>query len=136
MDLGLKGKIALVAGASKGLGKAVAMGLASEGAHVAIISRHEALVQVAAKEIQTATGAQVLPIAADVMRPDDIQRAVDETVGTDALQFHPISRGGTGQDTSDRIGQRRHPRQQRPPGLDPNRAREPMITGPRRALPY
>ena len=79
MDLGLKNKIALVAGASKGLGKAVALGLAREGAQVAIFSRDRARIEAAAKEIRDATGAQVLAIAADAMRLNDIQRAVDET---------------------------------------------------------
>jgi 3-oxoacyl-[acyl-carrier protein] reductase len=79
MDLGLKGKVALVAGASKGLGKAVARGLAREGANVAIFSRDPARIQAAAKEIRDATGAQVLAITADVTRLDDIQRAVEET---------------------------------------------------------
>ncbi len=80
MDLGLKGKVALVAGASKGLGKAVALGLAREGAHVAIISRDQKRIDSAAKDIRDATGAQVLAIAADVTRAEDIQRSVDETV--------------------------------------------------------
>jgi 3-oxoacyl-[acyl-carrier protein] reductase len=80
MDLGLQGKIALVAGASKGLGKAVALGLAREGAHVAIISRDQARIEAAAKDIREATSAPALAIAADVTRPEDIQRAVDETV--------------------------------------------------------
>jgi 3-oxoacyl-[acyl-carrier protein] reductase len=80
MDLGLEGKIALVAGASKGLGKAVALGLAREGANVAIISRDQARIEAAAKDIRDATGAQVLAIAADVTRAEDIQRAMDETV--------------------------------------------------------
>ncbi|CAG0954205.1 3-oxoacyl-[acyl-carrier protein] reductase [Anaerolineae bacterium] len=82
MDLGLKNKVALVAGASKGLGKAVALGLAREGAHVAIISRDHARIEAAAQDIRNATGAQVLAITADVTRAEDIQRAVDETVKT------------------------------------------------------
>ncbi len=80
MDLGLENKIALVAGASKGLGKAVALGLAREGAHVAIISRDATRIEAAAQDIRNATGAQVLAITADVTRAEDIQRAVDETV--------------------------------------------------------
>ncbi len=79
MDLGLKGKVALVAGASKGLGKAVALGLAREGASVAIFSRDKTRIEAAAQEIR-ATGAQVLPIVADASRAADVQRAVDETV--------------------------------------------------------
>ena len=80
MDLSLAGKVALVAGASKGLGKAVALGLAREGANVAIFSRDAAHIEQAAKEIRDATGAPVLAIIADVTRAEDIQRAVDETV--------------------------------------------------------
>ncbi len=79
MDLGIKGKVALVAGASKGLGKAVALGLAREGAHIAILSRDAARIEAAAKDIQDATGAQALALVADVSRAADIQRAVDET---------------------------------------------------------
>ncbi len=79
MDLGLKGKVALVAGASKGLGKAVALGLAREGALIAILSREAARIEAAAREIRDATGAQVLALVADVSRAADIQRAVDET---------------------------------------------------------
>lgn len=80
MDLGLHGKVALVAGASKGLGKAVALGLAREGAHVALLSRDAARIEAAAKEIRDATGAQALALVADVSRAADIQRAVDATV--------------------------------------------------------
>lgn len=80
MDLGLKAKVALVAGASKGLGKAVALGLAREGATIAILSREQARVDAAAKEIRDATGAPVIGIAADVARAQDVERAVAETV--------------------------------------------------------
>ena len=79
MDLGLKNKVALVAGASKGLGYAVALGLAREGARVAILSRDRARIDAAAKEIRAAAGTEVLPIAADVSRAEDIERAVSET---------------------------------------------------------
>lgn len=66
MDLGLQGKTALVTAASRGLGKAVALRLALEGARVAICARgHEGLMQAAA-DIQSATGHPVLALPADV----------------------------------------------------------------------
>ena len=51
MDFGLKGKVAMVAGASRGLGYAVAKALADEGAHVSIASRDEAAIRAAAQRI-------------------------------------------------------------------------------------
>lgn len=80
MDLGLTGKVALVAAASKGLGKAVAEGFAWEGASVAICGREEASITAVAGEISAATGAKVLPVVADVTNPADITRFVEATV--------------------------------------------------------
>lgn len=76
MDLGLKGKVALVAAASRGLGKAVAWELAREGARVAICARGETAVHAAAAEIAADTGSEVFPVVADVTQPEDIQRLV------------------------------------------------------------
>ena len=80
MDLGLLGKVALVAGASKGLGRAVALGLAREGASLAIISRTRTRIEATARDIQNQTTVQVLGITADVTSAEDIRRAVDETI--------------------------------------------------------
>src|SRR5688500_2560114 len=66
MDLGLNGVPAAVAGASSGLGFAVAMELAAEGASVAICSRDQERVVRAAREIESATSGRVEPIVADV----------------------------------------------------------------------
>jgi NAD(P)-dependent dehydrogenase (short-subunit alcohol dehydrogenase family) len=68
MDLGLHDKIALVTAASKGLGQAVALRLAEEGAHLAMCARGEATLARAAAEIETQTGRQVLALPADVER--------------------------------------------------------------------
>ena len=76
MDLGLKGKVAIVAAASKGMGKATAMGLAAEGARVAMCARTEADLIAAASEIREKTKAEVLAMPADVTRYPDIQRVV------------------------------------------------------------
>jgi 3-oxoacyl-[acyl-carrier protein] reductase len=66
MDLGLKDRVALVCGASKGLGQAVAYGLAREGARLAICSRSEENIRGAADAISRETGAEVLPLKADL----------------------------------------------------------------------
>jgi 3-oxoacyl-[acyl-carrier protein] reductase len=79
MELGLKDKVAFVMAGSKGLGKAVALELAKEGAHVAIISRSEENLRKAADEIKSSTGREVLRIVGDVTRKEDIERAVKET---------------------------------------------------------
>lgn len=80
MDLGLNGRVALVAAASRGLGKAVATALADEGARVAIFSRRQEAIEAASAEIRGRTGAEILPLAADVNRPEDLERSVRATV--------------------------------------------------------
>ncbi len=85
MELGLKNKVALVGGASQGLGYAIALVLAREGAQVAICSRDQTRIETAAKKIQAESGATVLPIVADLTQLADISRCVDlvaEKLGT------------------------------------------------------
>src|SRR3990170_4752551 len=79
MDLGLRGRVALVTGASRGLGKAVAAALAAEGAQVAICARDAAVLETAAGEMARA-GASVMPVAGDVTREEDVRRVVDATL--------------------------------------------------------
>jgi len=66
MDLGLRGKHAIVTGGSLGIGKAIARELAREGADVAIVARTKAQLEATARELATETGRRVLPLAADV----------------------------------------------------------------------
>lgn len=80
MELGLTGKVAMVAGASKGLGFAVARLLAAEGALVSMASRDEAAIQAAKAKIEQETGGQVYACAADVRSAEAITRWRDETV--------------------------------------------------------
>jgi len=82
MDLGLKGKVALVMAASRGMGKACAMGLATEGARVVMCARGEAALHEAAAEVKTRTGAEVLAIPADAARAEDIRRVVARAAET------------------------------------------------------
>lgn len=80
MELGLKGKVALVTAASKGIGRACARALASEGVQVVICARTEADLIKTAREIASTTGNQVHPIVADVAKLEDVQRLVAESV--------------------------------------------------------
>jgi 3-oxoacyl-[acyl-carrier protein] reductase len=80
MDLGLHGRVAMVAASSQGLGKAVALGLAREGAKLALCARTEKTLTEAAEEIYRATGADVLTRALDVTNYEQVRTFVRETV--------------------------------------------------------
>lgn len=88
MDLGLKGKVALVAGASRGLGFAVAEALAREGATVSISSTTQASIDEAARRLSS-SGATVLATAVDVRNSDQIaawsQLTIERFGGIDLL---------------------------------------------------
>jgi 3-oxoacyl-[acyl-carrier protein] reductase len=79
MELGIQGRVAIVAAASSGLGKATAMELAAEGARVAINARNEEKLRDTAVEIQSKTGAEVIAIAGDVTSEELVRRLVSET---------------------------------------------------------
>jgi len=79
MDLGITGKVAMVAAASKGLGKAAAMELAREGAHVSICARGPQIAQVA-EEIRQSTRSKVLGVQADLAKAEDIDRFIRATL--------------------------------------------------------
>jgi 3-oxoacyl-[acyl-carrier protein] reductase len=80
MDLGLTGKIAIVAASSKGLGRAVATTLAREGALVTINGRDAASLTETARAIRDETGSDVLAITGDMTNPQHIEWLVSETV--------------------------------------------------------
>lgn len=77
MDLGLKGKVALVAASSKGLGRAVAEELAAEGAHLVMCARGKDTLEQTAASIRQRTSAKVVAVPADVSDPADAARVVE-----------------------------------------------------------
>jgi len=80
MDLQLKGRTALVTGASMGIGRAIAKGLAAEGVKVVVVARRKELLDTLAEEIARADGPRAAIIVADVMAADAAER-----VGGEAL---------------------------------------------------
>ncbi|MDQ3317265.1 MAG: SDR family NAD(P)-dependent oxidoreductase [Actinomycetota bacterium] len=76
----LEGKVALITGASQGLGRALALAYAKEGARLVINSRSEEGIRPVAEEVE-GLGAEVLAVAADVSKGEDAQRLVEETTG-------------------------------------------------------
>ena len=81
MDLGIQGKIALVTGASYGIGRAIALALAEEGCRVAICARGVDRLERTAEEIRS-KGVECLPIQADATVPEDIDRVVNTVAST------------------------------------------------------
>jgi 3-oxoacyl-[acyl-carrier protein] reductase len=77
MNLDLEGKVAIVGGASQGIGYGIARALAREGARVAITARREPALQAAAERLRAETGADVLPVQADCRRADDCARVAE-----------------------------------------------------------
>lgn len=80
MDLGIKDKVAIVGASSKGLGKAVALGLAREGVKLTVCARGKKDLDKTADEIARETGTDVLAIVCDMSKTDDINKVVDETI--------------------------------------------------------
>ena len=103
MDLGLKDKVAIIGGASKGLGRACAQVLAEEGSKVVICSRTAADLEQAADEIRESTGAEVLAFPADLDRLESINgliaAALEQFGGIDILVNNsggpPLARSST-----------------------------------------
>ncbi|MGE0387251.1 MAG: SDR family NAD(P)-dependent oxidoreductase [Gammaproteobacteria bacterium] len=79
MDLGLTGKVAIVTGASQGIGRGIAVALAREGARVVIGARSADLLDEVVREI-CAAGGDAHAVVCDVMRAEDIERLVAEAV--------------------------------------------------------
>lgn len=80
MDLGLKDKVAFVCASSKGLGKACALELAKEGAHVVISGRDEKELQESKKQIQSLTNSEVDYVVCDITKKEDIENSIKYTI--------------------------------------------------------
>ena len=96
MDLGLRDKVAVITGASVGIGLAVADGLAAEGAHIVMAARQPERLEAEAARIAQQFGVKTLPVACDVATAEGTTRLVEETErafsGADIL----INNAGTG----------------------------------------
>jgi 3-oxoacyl-[acyl-carrier protein] reductase len=108
MDLGLKDKVAIVTGSSRGLGLASARALAAEGCRVTLCGRTDATLRAAARDVSSVAGGddRVLAVQADVSRADGVQLVVDRTIerfgGLDVLVNNVgLGRGGGLLETSD-----------------------------------
>lgn len=85
MDLALNGKVAIVTGGSRGIGKAVARELAREGASVVIVARSPDALDASATELAEQTGAHILPVTVDTADDTSVRAMVHhvvETLGT------------------------------------------------------
>src|SRR6266581_7495666 len=80
MDLGLSGKVAVVTGGSEGIGRAAARSLGREGARVIVCARRADVLERAAADVAEETGAEIVPIAANVSQAPDVERVIQSAV--------------------------------------------------------
>jgi 3-oxoacyl-[acyl-carrier protein] reductase len=80
VDLGLRDRVAVITGASEGIGRAAAASLGREGANVVVCARRADVLSQSAAAVAEETGAQVLPVPADVSRAEDVRRVIESAV--------------------------------------------------------
>lgn len=85
MDLGIRGRTALLTGASKGMGYACALAIAREGVDLTIVARGAETLEVAAQAIRAETSVSVTPVAADITTDDGRARVIDACPNPDIL---------------------------------------------------
>lgn len=104
MDLGLKDKVALVPASSSGLGRAVAMAFAREGAKLAICSRRQDAIDEVAGEIKSQYGADVLAMDADLSKKEDVDKVLQSTLDTyGTIDVLVLNAGGPPPGTFDKL---------------------------------
>jgi NAD(P)-dependent dehydrogenase (short-subunit alcohol dehydrogenase family) len=98
MDLGLTGRVAIVTGGSRGIGKAIAGELAREGADVAVCGRTRETIGEAAEALAKDTGRRIIPVVADTTQWDSVTRLVETVVNqlgrVDVLVNNAATPGG------------------------------------------
>jgi NAD(P)-dependent dehydrogenase (short-subunit alcohol dehydrogenase family) len=85
LDLGLKGRVAVISGASKGIGRAIARGLAAEGVNLVLLARGQELLEKTADEIRQQSGVTVVTVPTDITSADQVDAsaaAAKEALGT------------------------------------------------------
>ena len=121
MDLRLTDKVAIVTGSSRGIGKAIAAGLAAEGCRVTLCGRDVDVLEQSAAELRR-TGAKILAVTSNLSRPEDPARLIEETVrafGRVDILVNICGEGGRdqpGQVPGARVGTHEHPGNSVAPG--------------------
>lgn len=95
MDLGIEGRVAIITGGSRGIGRETVREFLQAGVKVMTCSRHEAELEATRKELATLTGGEVRSVVADTSRPADIRRLVDETVSAYGTVDILVNNAGT-----------------------------------------
>lgn len=95
MDLGITGRVAIVSGGSRGIGRATAKQFLEEGVRVMTCSRNGAEVEAACDELARETGGEIRSTQADMTKAEDVQRLVDETISAYGTVDILVNNAGT-----------------------------------------